>query len=117
MLSRGFTLFEILIVLAIVGILFAVGYPIYSDHMTNTFHKMVKLELLHAASAMQTYFDLHQTYQTASFQNMHLSPQILNGRYRLSIEEQTKSTFLVTASSVESGQPPMSIDQEGKMDV
>ena len=98
MQKNGFTLFEILIAMAIVAILATIGYPIYSDHIHNTYQKIAKLELLQAASVMQNYYDGHQTYQGANLVSLHLSPQIASGHYRLAIEEQTKSTFILSAS-------------------
>lgn len=62
----GFTLTELLIVVAIVAILAAVGYPAYTDQLQKTRRANAQAELVELASFMERWYTQNYTYQTAS---------------------------------------------------
>ncbi|KFI08618.1 type IV pilin protein [Massilia sp. BSC265] len=59
---RGFTLVEILIVLAIVSILGAIAYPGYMRHVVKTRRVEAQLALVDAMQRQEQYRALHHTY-------------------------------------------------------
>lgn len=59
---RGFTLVEMLIVLAIVSILGAIAYPGYLRHVVKTRRVEAQLALVDAMQKQEQYRALHHTY-------------------------------------------------------
>lgn len=60
--SRGFTMIELLIVLAIVGILVAVAYPSMQDSMRKSRRANARALLMEIATLQERYFTLNNTY-------------------------------------------------------
>lgn len=60
--SVGFTLIEIMIVVAIVAILAAIAYPAYTDQMRKTRRADAKATLMENAQAAERYYTQNGTY-------------------------------------------------------
>ena len=72
---RGFTLLELMIVVALVGILAAVAYPSYVEHVRRTHRAEAKAMLLEAAQWSERYYTLNSTYASAALPtNLTQSP-------------------------------------------
>lgn len=63
--SRGFTLIEVMIVVAIIGILTAIAYPSYMDSIRKSNRADAKAALNDAAARMQRCFTLYSKYDHA----------------------------------------------------
>ncbi|MFA6970840.1 MAG: prepilin-type N-terminal cleavage/methylation domain-containing protein [Gallionella sp.] len=61
-MQRGFTLIEIMIVVAIVGILSAVAIPMYSSYMARGKLVDAQSTLTTARMALEQYYQDHRTY-------------------------------------------------------
>ncbi|SHG20370.1 type IV pilus assembly protein PilE [Microbulbifer donghaiensis] len=64
--QRGFTLIELMIVVAIVAILAAVAWPSYQNHIRATNRADAQGALLGLAQAMERHFTQNGTYEEAA---------------------------------------------------
>ena len=58
----GFTLIEVMIVVAIVGILAAIAYPSYTEHVRRAHRAEAQTALLQAAQFMQRFYAANNAY-------------------------------------------------------
>ena len=61
---RGFTLIEVMITVAIVGILAAVAYPSYTDYIMRSNRNVAKGDLMEYQQWMERNYSLTNTYAT-----------------------------------------------------
>jgi len=60
--ERGFTLIELMIVIAIIGILAAIAIPQFSSYRKRAYNSAAESDLKNAATAEEAYFVDNQTY-------------------------------------------------------
>jgi len=65
--SQGFTLIELMIVVAIVGILIAVALPAYTDHIAKGKRAEARAVLLEGAQFMERQYSATSAYSTTGF--------------------------------------------------
>ena len=60
--ESGFTLIELMIVIAIIGILAAIAIPQFSAYRTRSYNSAAQADLRNAATAQEAYFVDENTY-------------------------------------------------------
>jgi type IV pilus assembly protein PilE len=111
--AKGFTLIELMIVVAIVAILAAVALPSYRQHVVRAARVQAQAELLELASLQEKIFLNSNNYcasVTAAYNGTaagglgRTSGQTNDGRYTLALDITTPSqTFVLTATPTSGG--------------
>jgi len=72
--QQGFTLIEILVVLAIMSILVMVAYPAYQDQVKKSRRADAQSSLLSLSNALERYFTANNTFDGAALGNSGIYP-------------------------------------------
>ncbi len=72
--QAGFTLIEVMIVAAIVGILAAIAYPSYQEHVRQARRAEVATVLLESAQLLERHFTRHGAYDAGTLVLASQSP-------------------------------------------
>lgn len=105
--SKGFTLIELMIVVAIVGILAAIAYPSYLQYVESTRRSDAQGALSGLASAMERHYTTNSSYKNAAESGDTGSPGIypneapLDGStkfYDLKIQAADDSSYVLRAT-------------------
>ena len=104
-MNKGFSLIELVIVLAIAGILSAIAIPGYHDYITRAHRNDAKTALLDLAIRMENYYAKNNTYQTATIgvnnaTDVLADPASSEGFYRLAISQATATTYSLEATPI-----------------
>jgi type IV pilus assembly protein PilE len=110
-MSRGFTLIEIMIVVAILAILTAIAYPTYIDYVRKTKRAEVKAELLDLASKLQRYKIAHFSFLQINGEPIGLEnigevadlkfPRSGPALYQIELSDVTANTWILSASPID----------------
>jgi type IV pilus assembly protein PilE len=107
---KGFSLIELMIVLAITGILAAISYPGYREYIVRAHRSDGQSALLDLACRMETYYAEHNTYKTATI-GTGKPTDVLNQPYSperwyiLSLTHVTDTTYTLQATPVQIQDP------------
>lgn len=98
-LQRGFTLIELMVVVAIVAILVGIAVPTYQDSVRKSRRGQAKADLAEAAQAMERFYTENNTYVGATLARIWpsgQSPRQGTAHYRLSFQGAvTASAFTI----------------------
>jgi type IV pilus assembly protein PilE len=105
---HGFTLTELMIVVAIVGVLASIAVPSYRSYVVRANRADAQKALLVMAQAMERYFVANNTYLvctpscTPSVGNAQ-SPETGTAVYNITLSAATATTYTLTATPVATG--------------
>jgi type IV pilus assembly protein PilE len=95
---QGFSLLELMVVVAIVAILMAIGYPPYSHYLVKARRSQAEVNLLYMAGQMEAFYSLNSTYQGASSESLGLKLYTDDQSYQLSIQTVSDSHYTLAAT-------------------
>ncbi|WP_349343778.1 type IV pilin protein [Marinobacter sp. MMG032] len=101
--NRGFTLIEVMIVVAIIGIIAAVAYPSYRQNIMSTHRANAQADLMELAQWMERKY-LQQNYDYTGGGTPTLpqtkSPESGAAMYNLTLSAVAKNSFTLVATPV-----------------
>jgi type IV pilus assembly protein PilE len=89
----GFTLIELMVVVAVIGILASIAYPAYIESVRKARRADAQAQLAQAAQFMERNYSLTQKYSSVA----NLPASISAAKYTISISEKSVTTFTVQA--------------------
>ncbi|PHQ80396.1 MAG: pilus assembly protein PilE [Coxiella sp. (in: Bacteria)] len=93
---KSFTLIEILIVIAIIGILSAISYPLYTRHLAKVHRNQAKVILLEMANRLEEQHSINGTYKlTETGVILPITADKLP--YQFTLSKSTQHSFLLNA--------------------
>lgn len=113
--EQGFTLMELMITVVIVGILAAIAYPNYLDHLMRTRRSDAQTSLVNLAAYMEHYFTENSTYLGATPVKVGLPAISPQGYYNLTITNLSSTGYTLNAVPVPGG--PQAADTCGTLSI
>ena len=106
--NNGFTLVELMITVAILGVLAAVAIPAYSNYINRAKQADAIIGLKAAQMAQEQYFSENNAYSGTidilpGFSDATINDSYAKGEYTLSASATTAPSFVIAATWVDSG--------------
>ena len=117
--SLGFTLIELMIVVAIIAVLAAIAYPSYTQYKIRTNRADVQSEMMNIAQRLQSYYVINHNYTSATLDNGTTSKNYptSNPVYSITLVP-SGQTYKLTAepksTSIQTGNGDVILDSQGQ---
>jgi len=126
--AGGFTLIELMIVVAVLAIIAAIAYPSYNSHVTKTRRGAAASCTLEAAQFMERFYTTNLRYDQDRDGNPVALPQLqcirdIEGHYTVRLADVGSGSYLVeaepqgTQAARDGACGALSLDQTGQKDV
>lgn len=96
--THGFTLIELMIVVAIVAIIMAIAYPSYQNHVLKTARTNATACMMEHAQFMERFYTSNLTYEAADANLGCANDADLANRYQIGIDGLGQATYTITAT-------------------
>jgi type IV pilus assembly protein PilE len=97
--ARGFTLLELMIVVAVIAILALIAYPNYIAHTRKARRAQARTDLMELAQMLERTFTTDRDYTKFALPASHAhSPRDGAPRYDIMLAPLTRTTFTLTAT-------------------
>ena len=96
--SRGFTLIELMIVVAIAAILAAIAYPSYQEYVQRTRRTQAKADLTEIAQMLERELTVARSYAGFNMSVFDQSPRTSTKYYDITLNPQTATTNTIIAT-------------------
>lgn len=103
----GFTLIELMVTVAIIGVLAAIAYPSYMAHVLKSYRATAKACMLEHVSYMERFYATNFAYNKTSAGTAISIPALncktdskLNTRYTITVDTLASKTFRVVATPI-----------------
>ncbi len=108
--NRGFTLIELMITVAIVGILSSIAYPSYQNYVRQSYRSDAYNGLTSLADQQEVYYLQNRGY-AADMATLGAATTTKEGLYTLAVAATTTSSYTLTATA--KAGTPVATDSEG----
>lgn len=111
--ASGFTLIELMIVVAVVAILASIAYPSYQDYVRKARRAQAKADLLEYAQLAERFHTVNNTYANFTLPTTQSPREGGTAYYTLALSNQAQATFLITATA----KGPQTSDKCGNLSI
>ena len=98
--QQGMSLIELMVVVAIVGILAAIAYPSYQNAIRKSNRTEAKVELERRAQALEKCYTRFQAYSNGGCDPFVAAENTTNGYYSIAVANRTATTYTLTATAI-----------------
>lgn len=96
----GFTLIELMIVVAVIAILAAIAYPSYADSVRKGHRGQAKADLMETAQLLERHRTVNNTYASFNMNAFGKSPHSGTTRYNVVLENEDADGYDLTATPI-----------------
>lgn len=97
--KHGFSLIELMLVIALIGILTSIILPAYHHHLTRVRRTNATIALTEIASRLEQYYAKNTTYSGAKIDDLNINNNSYKGFYSMSIKTDD-NTYVIEAGPI-----------------